>query len=404
MKDLTVTAIPFYFGTMGAEYLWLRNRELETDPDGVTSDRNGRDVSAGVYERQDTIASLTMGVGSLFLPIVLPKLLRPVTPGRGRYGKVLPIAAASAAALTTLADRVATRSGRLGDASRTVASAGGVVSVLAGGVAFTTAWADRTSMRRMREHRIIDDLGKGTLATAAAILGWDFIYYWNHRLMHECRALWAIHVVHHSSQRYNLSTALRQPVADTFGAFVPYSLLALFGVRPELVNTARGVNLLYQFWIHTETIGSLGPAESALNTPSHHRVHHGANGQYLDRNHGSILILWDRLFGTFERERERVRYGLTRNIDTFNPLRIASHEHVEMLKDVYHATNWRDRLSFVLRGPGWATRRKEELAGAKPGVSDQRETEATSGDPPGAGTGMDTSELASLNETGIAVG
>src|SRR5579872_3766486 len=111
MKDLTVTAIPFYFGTMGAEYLWLRNRDAGTDLDGVTSDRNGRDISAGVYERQDTIASLTMGVGSLFLPVVLPKLLRPVTPGRGKYGKVLPATAVTAAAVTTVADRLATRPG-----------------------------------------------------------------------------------------------------------------------------------------------------------------------------------------------------------------------------------------------------------------------------------------------------
>ncbi len=137
--------------------------------------------------------------------------------------------------------------------------------------------------------------------------------------MHESRHLWAIHVVHHSSERYNLSTALRQPVADTLGTSVPYGLLCLAGISPELVATARGVNLLYQFWIHTETIGRLGPTEAVLNTPSHHRVHHGSNRQYLDRNHGSILIVWDRLFGTFEPEDEPVVYGLTKDIKTFNP-------------------------------------------------------------------------------------
>jgi len=249
----------------------------------------------------------------------------------------------------------------VGRLARRVSSIGGVTAIVAGGVAFTTAWADRTTLKRMWKRRILPDLGKGPLALAAAIVGWDFIYYWNHRFMHECRALWAIHVVHHSSERYNLSTALRQPVADAFGAFVPYSLLALFGIRPDLINTARGVNLLYQFWIHTETVDSLGPAENALNTPSHHRVHHGSNGPYLDRNHGSILIVWDRLFGTFEREDEQVRYGLTKNIDTFNPVTIATHEHVEMLKDVARSTNWTDRLSFVLRGPGWAGERKAKL-------------------------------------------
>ena len=166
------------------------------------------------------------------------------------------------------------------------------------------------------------------------MLGWDFIYYWNHRFMHESRYMWAIHVVHHSSERYNLSTALRQPVADALGTFVPYSLLALLGVRPELIAQARGINLLYQYWIHTDTIRRLGPFEKVFNTPSHHRVHHGSNQQYLDRNHGSILIIWDRLFGTFEREAEPVVYGLTKNLDTFNPARVAGHEHFEMLRDV----------------------------------------------------------------------
>ncbi len=198
------------------------------------------------------------------------------------------------------------------------------------------------------------DLGTGPLALAGATLAWDFIYYWNHRFMHESRYMWAIHVVHHSSQRYNLSTALRQPVADVFGTFLPYSALCVLGFRPEMIASARAINLLYQYWIHTDTIRRLGPAEEVLNTPSHHRVHHGMNRQYLDRNHGSILIVWDRLFGTFEPEREDVVYGLTKNIATFNPARIATHEHADILRDVAGSTNWRDRLSFVFRGPGWA--------------------------------------------------
>ena len=142
---------------------------------------------------------------------------------------------------------------------------------------------------------------------ALAIVGWDFIYYWNHRFMHEVRALWAHHVVHHSSERYNLSTALRQPVADVLGVYLPYGLMARVGIRPALIEQARGVNLLYQYWIHTDAIRSLGAGEEVLNTPSHHRVHHGSNSQYLDRNHGSILIVWDRLFGTFQREDEHGR-------------------------------------------------------------------------------------------------
>jgi sterol desaturase/sphingolipid hydroxylase (fatty acid hydroxylase superfamily) len=206
----------------------------------------------------------------------------------------------------------------------------------------------------MWSHRVVEDLGTGPAALLLAVLAWDFIYYWNHRLMHESRYMWAVHVVHHSSERYNLSTALRQPVADALGTFVPYSALALVGIRPELISSARGINLLYQYWIHTDAIRRLGPLEKVLNTPSHHRVHHGSNRQYLDRNHGSMLIVWDRLFGTFEREREPVVYGLTKNIKTFNPLRAATHEHAAMLRDVARSRSWRERLGHVVRGPGWS--------------------------------------------------
>ncbi len=181
-------------------------------------------------------------------------------------------------------------------------------------------------------------------------------------MMHEVRGMWAIHVVHHSSERYNLSTALRQPVADVLGVWVPYGLLARVGIRPALISQARGINLLYQYWIHTDAIRTIGPGEEVLNTPSHHRVHHGSNQQYLDRNHGSILIVWDRLFGTFQREEDTVVYGLTKNIETYNPVRVAGHEYADIVRDIAHSTNWHDRLSFVLRGPGWAYRRHAERA------------------------------------------
>jgi len=364
--DLTVVAVPFYFAAMGAEYLWLRRRAA----------RRGR--SAGDYERRDTLASLTMGVGSLVAPLVIPRLLRPFTPGRGRLGKVLVGTAVAAAGVTTAADAVARRTARTDDDppdgaarratlhrwARRAASVGGVAAVVTGGVAVTTTWAARLSPARFWRHRALPDWGSGPLAVAAAVAGWDFLYYWNHRFMHESRYMWAVHVVHHSSEHYNLSTALRQPVADSLGTSVPYGLLCLLGLGPDVVETARGVNLLYQFWIHTETIDRLGPPEAVLNTPSHHRVHHGSNRQYLDRNHGSILILWDRLFGTFEPEDERVVYGLTKNIDTFNPGRIATHEYVQMLRDVAASTSWRERLSYVVRGPGWATDHRAERAAA----------------------------------------
>ncbi len=368
-KDLTVLAVPFYFGSMAVEYLWLR--------------RDGRrpGLEAARYERRDTVASLAMGAGSLVAPLVVPRLLGPLTPGRGRLGKVLVGAVLGAAAVTTAADlvnrrarRQVSRVGRRAPSAGTegtvvegheaagpppatadrIASLGGVATVALGGVAVATAWASLTAPERLWRRRLVADLGSGPLALALAIVGWDFIYYWNHRFMHECRYLWAVHVVHHSSEHYNLSTALRQPVADGISVSVPYGALCLMGISPALVATARGVNLLYQFWIHTEAIGRLGPPEAVLNSPSHHRVHHGSNRQYLDRNHGSILIIWDRLFGTFEPEDRPVVYGITKNIGTFDPLRIASHEYRDMLGDVSRSGGWIERLSHVVRGPGWA--------------------------------------------------
>ena len=165
-------------------------------------------------------------------------------------------------------------------------------------------------------------------------------------------------MVHHSSERYNLSTALRQPVAEGVTLTVPYGLLALAGVRPSLIEQARGINLIYQFWIHTEAIQRLGWVEKVFNTPSHHRVHHGSNREYLDRNHGSILILWDRLFGTFEEEDAPAVYGLTANIDSYNPARIATHEWADIAADIAAAEGWHDRFSFLLRRPGWAYARR----------------------------------------------
>nr|MBA2282641.1 sterol desaturase family protein [Acidimicrobiia bacterium] len=254
---------------------------------------------------------------------------------------------------------------KVGRLAAKVARLGGPVAVGAGYLAVGTTVADRGSPKRQWErHGRPRDLGAGVVGWAAAIVGWDFIYYWNHRFMHEVRAQWAIHVVHHSSEHYNLSTALRQPVADVLGVFVPYGILARLGVQPWLIQQSRGINLVYQYWIHTDAIRRLGRAEEVLNTPSHHRVHHGMNRQYIDRNHGSFLILWDRLFGTFEREDEDVRYGLTKNVDSYNPARIASHEHRDIVRDVADSTNWPDRLSFVLRGPGWAYERHKARSAA----------------------------------------
>ena len=241
--------------------------------------------------------------------------------------------------------------------SRKARGALAVSAVTSTALTVATTWAAQTSGKRLFARSRLD-LGTGKAAVTAAILGWDFLYYWNHRASHESRWLWAVHVAHHSSERYNLSTALRQPVAEGVTLTVPYGILGLLGVRPALIEHARGVNLIYQFWIHTETIRRLGRLERVLNTPSHHRVHHGSNRQYLDRNHGSILIIWDRLFGTFEEEDETVVYGLTRNINTYNPLRIASHEWRDIAVDIADAETWSDRWSYLLRGPGWAYLRR----------------------------------------------
>jgi sterol desaturase/sphingolipid hydroxylase (fatty acid hydroxylase superfamily) len=181
----------------------------------------------------------------------------------------------------------------------------------------------------------------------------DLAYYWFHRAHHEVRILWASHVVHHSSQHYNLSTALRQTWTP-FGSLVFWAPLALVGIPPWAIFLMQSVSLLYQFFLHTERVERLpGPVEWVMNTPSHHRVHHGINSAYLDRNYGGILIIWDRLFRTFEPERERVVYGLTTQLRTFNPLVVATHEYVSIWRDVRAAGSWRDRAGFLLRGPGW---------------------------------------------------
>jgi sterol desaturase/sphingolipid hydroxylase (fatty acid hydroxylase superfamily) len=181
----------------------------------------------------------------------------------------------------------------------------------------------------------------------------DLAYYWFHRVSHENRVFWASHVVHHSSQHYNLSTALRQTWVPM--TYLPFWLpLPLLGFAPWMVLLAQSWSLIYQFGLHTERIGKLPrPLEAVLNTPSHHRVHHGANEQYLDRNYGGILVIWDRLFGSFEPEGERVRYGLTKNIRTFNPVHVAFHEYAALWHDVRTAPTWRERAGHLWHGPGW---------------------------------------------------
>jgi len=170
-------------------------------------------------------------------------------------------------------------------------------------------------------HLRLVDLGRlPVLAWTAAFVGVDVIYYWWHRASHRIGFLWAAHVVHHQSEDYNLAVALRQAVLTPL-TYMPFTLpLALLGVPPVAYATAQALSTLYQFWIHTELVGKLGPLERIINTPSHHRVHHGRDAQYLDRNYGAVLIVWDRLFGTFAPEAARPTYGVTRSFRSFNSL------------------------------------------------------------------------------------
>jgi len=182
----------------------------------------------------------------------------------------------------------------------------------------------------------------------------DFSFYWHHRLSHEVRILWAAHSNHHSSQDYNLAVALRQSWTEGIYKFVFYAWMPLVGIHPIMIFTLASISLIYQFFLHTQTVKKLGFFEWFMNTPSHHRVHHGTNFQYLDRNHAGVLIIWDRLFGTFEPEGEKVIYGLTKNIETANPLRIATAEYESIAQDMKKASKWSDKIRYLLYPPGWS--------------------------------------------------
>jgi len=203
------------------------------------------------------------------------------------------------------------------------------------------------------QHRLFD-VPSTLWALAICIVAEDFCYYWFHRSAHRVRWFWASHVIHHSSQHYNLSTALRQ----TWTGFLSLSFifrlpLFLIGFPVEMVLFCAGLNLVYQFFIHTEVVRRLPfGLEYWLNTPSHHRVHHGSNPQYLDRNYGGILIIWDRMFGTFAAETETPRYGIVRNLMTFNPLWVAVHEWLAIARDAARARSPQTLFTALFGPPG----------------------------------------------------
>ncbi|MBV8252465.1 MAG: sterol desaturase family protein [Chitinophaga sp.] len=184
----------------------------------------------------------------------------------------------------------------------------------------------------------------------------DFSYYWFHRTSHTVRFFWASHVIHHSSEKYNLATALRQTwTGNLTGTFLFWLWMPLVGFHPIMVMSMQAISLIYQFWIHTEVIHRLpAPLEYVLNTPSHHRVHHGSDIEYLDRNHGGILIIWDRMFGTFIEEKDRPHYGLTTNIHTYNPLLIATHEWMNIWTDLRGSKSFKEALHYLFDAPGWS--------------------------------------------------
>jgi len=188
-----------------------------------------------------------------------------------------------------------------------------------------------------------------------AVIVADFTYYWMHRWEHEVRILWAHHSVHHSSSEYNLTTALRLAWIEgliEWLFFVPMILLG-FGVVQTII--AFSIVVAYQTWIHTEKVGKLGWLDRVFNTPSVHRVHHGSNHQYIDKNYGGIFILWDRLFGTYEPEGETVIYGITKPINSVNPLIVNFHEYWQIILDVRRSRSLMDIFSYIFRRPGWSS-------------------------------------------------
>jgi sterol desaturase/sphingolipid hydroxylase (fatty acid hydroxylase superfamily) len=206
------------------------------------------------------------------------------------------------------------------------------------------------------EHRLFD-LGSAWWVWILLLFADDFAFYTHHRSCHEIRLFWAAHVNHHSSQDYNLAIALRQSWGELFHKYIWWIWLPLLGFHPLMMITMMTISLIYQFFQHTEVVKRLPkPLEWIFNTPSHHRVHHASNVRYLDRNHAGILIIWDKLFGTFQAEldEEPVHYGITNNIHTYNPFKIATHEYAKMIADVRKAPTFKAKMGYIFMPPGWS--------------------------------------------------
>jgi sterol desaturase/sphingolipid hydroxylase (fatty acid hydroxylase superfamily) len=203
---------------------------------------------------------------------------------------------------------------------------------------------------------------RGLALWALAAIAWDFLYYWFHRFSHEISILWAAHAVHHQSEDYNLSTALRQTSTGFLFGWVFYLPLFLIGFPLEIVLTVNAVNLLYQFWVHTQLIRSLGPLERVMMTPSHHRVHHAQNERYIDKNYGGMFIIWDRMFGTYEPEsdEEPVIFGVRKPLESWNPFWANLQVYDYLLFDARKAKRWQDKIGVWFRRTGWRPADVEE--------------------------------------------
>ncbi|XP_077993855.1 alkylglycerol monooxygenase-like [Glandiceps talaboti] len=201
-------------------------------------------------------------------------------------------------------------------------------------------------------HRLADLAWDSPWTWLLCFLGVDIGYYWFHRYAHEINFMWAAHQVHHSSEEYNLSTALRQSIVQRYTSWVFYVPLAFF-IPPSVALVHIQFNTLYQFWIHTELIKTIGPLEYILNTPSHHRVHHGRNRYCIDKNYAGTLIIWDRMFGTFEPESERVVYGVTHPINTWDPIYTQMCHFIHIWKTFWSTPGIGNKLSVLFKGPGW---------------------------------------------------
>ena len=202
----------------------------------------------------------------------------------------------------------------------------------------------------------IYEFGNNWQTWVVLIIAEDFTYYWFHRFSHKSRFLWASHVIHHSSKQYNLSTALRQTwTGHLTGKFIFWSWLVLVGFHPLMIITMKSINLIYQFWIHTEAINKMPKIfEFIFNTPSHHRVHHGTNIIYIDKNYAGIFIIWDKLFKTFQPEIHTPTYGIMHNIRSYNPFYIATHEWFSILRDMKLSYTIKENLAYIFKPPGWS--------------------------------------------------